>query len=155
MPGHHVETLDPTRPADLADLARMRTAWTAEQRLDAAEDVGFTQRLSEWWDRQGGQRRAWVARGGSGVAVGMANVQVVDRMPRPGQPDSRWAYLANVWVDPGHRGSGVGGSLMAATLDWCRTEGMVRVVLNPSAVSLPLYRRFGFRPANDLMRLDL
>jgi hypothetical protein len=29
------------------------------------------------------------------------------------------------------------------------------VVLNPSEMSLPLYRSLGFRPADDLLRLDL
>ena len=32
---------------------------------------------------------------------------------------------------------------------------MLRVVLNPSEMSLPLYRGLGFRPADDLMLLEL
>ncbi len=75
-------------------------------------------------------------------------------MPRPGAPDTRWAYVANVWIDPKHRRRGV-GRLVMELLEWCREEGCVRVVLNPSEVSLPLYRALGFRPADDLLRLDL
>lgn len=153
--GQHVEVLDPSRPEHLADLARMRVAWTAEHVAEGPEDPGFPDRLGEWWRRQGGRRRAWVARDDGGGAIGMANLQVFDRMPRPGVPDVRWAYVANVWVDPAHRRLGVGAALVAAVLEWCREEGMVRVVLNPSEVSRPLYRRAGFRAADDLMRLDL
>ena len=32
---------------------------------------------------------------------------------------------------------------------------MLRVVLAPSEMSVPLYESLGFRPADDLMRLDL
>jgi GNAT superfamily N-acetyltransferase len=76
-------------------------------------------------------------------------------MPRPGVPDVRWAYVANVWVDPGHRHRGVGRLLMGTVLAWSRERRMVRLVLNPSEVSLPLYRGLGFQPADNLMRLDL
>ena len=76
-------------------------------------------------------------------------------MPRPGVPDTRWGYVANVWTEPKHRRRGVGRLVMAELLGWCREEGLVRVVLNPSEVSLPLYRALGFRPADDLLRLDL
>ena len=153
MSDYRVERLDPTRPDDLAGLAAMRTAWMLEQSPTAEE--GFADRLGAWWERQGGVRHAWVVRDPGGRPVGMANLQVFDRMPRPGRPDTRWAYVANVWVDPALRRGGLGRMLMDSVLDWCRAERLVRVVLNPSEVSLPLYRAVGFRPAEDLMRLDL
>ena len=142
----------------LADLTRMRLAWSAEQGLAADTEAGadFGERMRRWWDQQSGHRVAWVARGRGGDAVGMANAAVFERMPKPGTPPSRWAYGANVWVDPGHRRRGVGGLLMGSLVGWARAEGMVRVVLAPSEVSLPLYRGFGFRDAGDrLLRLDL
>ena len=142
---------------DLGDLARLRTDWTvAMGRVppgEAARD--FDQRLRRWWDRQGGTRRAWLVRDEDDEAVGMANVQVFERMPRPGVPDSRWAYVANVWVDEAHRRRGVGTDLMAHVVEWCRAEGMQRVVLNPSDMALGVYAALGFRPAHDLLLLDL
>jgi hypothetical protein len=39
-----------------------------------------------------------------------------------------------------------------SSTDWTVEQGDVR---NPSAVSVPMYRALGFRPAEDLMRLDL
>lgn len=138
----------------LGDLTRMRLAWSAEQGLGDSAD--FAERMRCWWDQQAGHRVAWVARAPGGDVVGMANAAVFERMPRPGQPPARWAYVANVWVDPAHRRHGVGGLLMGSIVGWARAEGMVRVVLAPSEVSLPLYRGFGFRDAGDrLLRLDL
>lgn len=143
----------------LADLTRMRLAWSADQGLHAPDDAAldeFGERMRRWWDQQSGHRRAWVARTPGGEAVGMANAAVFERMPKLGIPPSRWAYGANVWVDPGHRRRGVGGLLMQALVEWARAEGMVRVVLAPSEISRPLYSAFGFREAADsLLRLEL
>jgi GNAT superfamily N-acetyltransferase len=138
---------------ELGELTRMRLAWSAEHGLTATDD--FPERMRQWWDQQAGPRRAWVARHVEGEAAGMANLLVFTRMPRPGVPDVRWGYVANVWVDPGHRRRGVGRLLMETVLGWSREQRMVRLVLNPSEVSLPLYRGLGFQPADNLMRLDL
>lgn len=140
--------------AHLADVARMRTDWTVAQ--GGSPDPGFEQELRDWWARESAHRRAWVALpGGAGAAVGMANLMLFERMPRPGRDAGRWGYVANVWVDPAHRSRGVGRLLVTTALDWCRAEGLVRVVLNPSEMSVPLYTSLGFRPADDLMRVDL
>jgi len=138
---------------ELGELTRMRLAWSADHGFAATDD--FPERMRRWWDQQAGHRRAWVARDVEGAAVGMANLLVFTRMPRPGVADLRWAHVANVWVDPGHRRRGVGRLLMATVLAWSRERRVVRLVLNTSEVSLPLYRGLGFRPAHTLMRLDL
>ena len=138
---------------DLAGLARMRTDWTVAQ--GGAPEDGFEDELRRWWLTEAGARRAWLVRDRADAAVGMANLQVFHRMPRPGRDAGRWAYVANVWVDEAHRRRGAGTMLMTTVLDWCRAHGMERVVLNPSAMSVRMYRALGFRPADDLMRLDL
>jgi GNAT superfamily N-acetyltransferase len=144
--------------ADLGELARLRTDWTVAQ--GGSADERFEDDFRRWWTSHGAHRRAWLARpdlDGADLApvVGMVNAAVFERMPRPGRPAGRWAYVANVWVDPDHRRRGVGSLLMASALEWCREERMDRVVLNPSAMSVPMYRALGFRPADDLLRLDL
>jgi len=63
--------------------------------------------------------------------------------------------VANVYVVEERRRTGVGRALMTGLIDHARDHGMVRVVLAPSEMSVPMYRSLGFRPAHDLMRLDL
>jgi GNAT superfamily N-acetyltransferase len=121
--------------------------------LHATDD--FADRMRRWWDQQSGHRVAWLVRAPHGEAVAMANLLVFTRMPRPGVPDVHWAYVANVWVDPAHRRRGVGRLLMESVVCWAREARMLRVVLNPSEVSVPLYRGLGFTPADNLLRLDL
>jgi GNAT superfamily N-acetyltransferase len=147
----------PATPADLPALVALRTSWGSSRGgasvgTHGADDLG--KRLRRWSERQGDLRAAWLAMEGE-RPVGMVNLAVFERMPHVGVPDGRWAYLANLWVEPDRRRRGVASALMAAAVAWSRAEAMERLVLNPSEMSRPLYRAFGFRPADDLMRLDL
>jgi GNAT superfamily N-acetyltransferase len=108
---------------DVAELVRLRVDWSRSQGLEPTPD--FAERFGAWWARQSGHRVAWLARpADGGAAVGMANVTVFERMPKPGKADARWAYVGNVWVDVEHRRRGVGAALMADVVQWCRDAGM-------------------------------
>jgi GNAT superfamily N-acetyltransferase len=133
---------------DCSDLLTVRATWFP------AEDAEFEQRFREWWSRERHHRRAVVAYWGE-HPIGMANGQVFSRMPAAGRAPARWLYAANVFVAEQHRRHGVGRLLMQELIDFARRRSMVRVVLAPSEESVPLYESLGFRPASDLMRLDL
>lgn len=117
-------------------------------------DDDFAPRFREWWARERHQRHAVVAYRDR-TPVGMANGQVFTRMPAAGRPPAHWLYAANVFVAEAHRRRGVGRVLLRALIDLARSQGMERVVLAPSPMSVPLYESLGFRAAHDLMRLDL
>jgi GNAT superfamily N-acetyltransferase len=140
--------------ADLRALTTLRASWGASRGRSAGGSDDLEERLRRWWERQGGLRAAWLAMEGE-RPVGMVIVAVFERMPHEGVPDARWAYLANLWVEPDRRRRGVASALVAEAVDWARAEGMERVVLHPSEMSRPLYQALGFRPADDLVRLDL
>lgn len=137
-------------------LAALRHAWTEETLLDAGagatvEDDGFTARFEEWLERERHQRLTWLALDGD-EPVGMVNLLVFTRMPRPGQPaPSRWGYLSNCYVRPEHRNNGLGGRLLDVLTSYADEQGFVRVVLSPSERSVPFYERGGFGPATELM----
>ena len=133
---------------DCSDLLKLRAIWFP------AEDRDFEPRFREWWSRERHQRHAVVAYRGE-RPVGMANGQVFSRMPAAGRPPAQWLYTANVFVAERHRRAGVGRLMMQELIDFARRRSMVRVVLAPSEMSLPLYESLGFRAAHDLMRLDL
>ena len=133
----------------MSQLANLRAAWRGQP---ASPD--FIATFREWFQREQHTRWWWLAVDDDN-AVGMVNVKLFDRMPSPDRPASRWGYLANLFVTPDRRGSGVGASLLAAVVDRARSEGLVRVVLSPSELAVPLYGRHGFRPATDLLLLPL
>jgi GNAT superfamily N-acetyltransferase len=80
----------------------------------------------------------------------MINVMVFVLMPRPGRPEQRWGYIANIFVLAAHRDTGVGSALLDAAVAHARRSRFVRLGLNPSERSIPFYRRAGlpgFAPA--------
>ena len=141
------------RRADAPLVAALRAAWTVEVGGPAA-DPTFADRLCAWWEAEQGRRLTWLAVDG-GTPVGMVNLAVFERMPRPGQPPSRWGYLGNAYVPAGRRSQGIGTALLQALLAHARAEGFVRIVLSPSERSLPFYRRAGFEPGTSLLVLTL
>lgn len=69
-----------------------------------------------------------------------------------------WAELLALYVEPAHRGCGLGGRLVSAGVAWARAHGYPRVQLYVTASNEPgraLYRAEGFRLAQEIWRLDL
>jgi len=136
---------------DRAAIASLRRAWTEENAGAPIDDDGFTERFDEWLRAEQHQRLTWLAFADD-EPVGMLNLLVFTRMPRPGQPSpSEWGYLANFFVHPAHRNAGLGADLLAACTSYADERGFVRIVLSPSERSVPFYARGGFEPATSLM----
>jgi len=135
--------------ADVPALAALRQA-TAGERDPGQEDEGYQERFAAWYERESSRRLTWIAED-DGAAVGMMNLVVFERMPRPGRDPGRWGYLANAYVRPAYRNQGVGTRLVAALLSHADASGLVRVALSPSQRSIPFYRRAGFGPADALL----
>ena len=135
--------------ADLAAIIELRREWTREEHGDIA-DPDFEENLTAWFGREWSRRIMWLAEEG-GRPVGMMNLAVYERMPRPGRALSRWGYLGNVFVLAAYRNRGIGSQLVSAALNYADRNGFVRVVLSPTERSIPLYERAGFGPADALM----
>lgn len=134
--------------ADLAAIVQLRREWIQEESGDIA-DPDYEANLAAWFAREWSRRIMWLAE--EGRPVGMMNLAIYERMPRPGRALSRWGYLGNVFVLAAYRNRGIGSKLVSAALDYADERGFVRVVLSPSERSIPLYERAGFGPADVLM----
>jgi GNAT superfamily N-acetyltransferase len=135
--------------ADLAAIVQLRREWTQEEHGDIA-DPDFDEHLAAWFARELSRRTMWLAEDG-GRPVGMMNLAIYERMPRPGRALSRWGYLGNIFVLAAYRNRGIGSRLVSAALNYADENGFVRVVLSPTERSIPLYERAGFGPAGALM----
>jgi len=137
-------------PGDVDALAALRRAWVEEQHGGPVDDPAFEADFRAWFAGEGDLRITWLAEA-EGLALGMVNLRIFDRMPRPGRAPSRWGYLSNFFVRAEHRGRGVGGRLLEHCVRYADDHGFVRVVLSPSELSVPLYVRTGFGPATSLL----
>lgn len=141
----------PAGATDVLSVAALRAAWK-ESGGGPAGDPVYTERFRRWFEREAAHRLTWLAET-HGRPVGMVNLSVFERMPRPHMPQSRWAYLANMYVLTAHRNVGTGRRLLDAALDHANEQQYVRIVLAPSERSVPFYRRAGFRDADELLVL--
>jgi len=134
---------------DLSAITGLRRAWTQELEGELA-DPAFDERLAAWFAQESERRIVWLAEV-DGRPVGMMNLAVFERMPRPGRPPSRWGYLGNAFVLAAYRNRGIGARLINTVLDYADGNGFVRVLLSPTCRSVPFYERVGFGPASALM----
>ncbi len=66
------------------------------------------------------------------------------------------AWLFGMWVAPEARGSGAGGALVDAVLEWAREQRYERILLevgDANATAIRLYERKGFLPTGNAGRL--
>jgi GNAT superfamily N-acetyltransferase len=122
---------------DVAALASLRSVWSGDP------DSDFERRMAAWLAAEGDRRTTWLATLGD-APVGMATMLEYRRMPRPGRLDSRWGYLGNMFVHGSFRNRGIGSLLLTAIIEAADDRSYERIVLSPTARSLPFYRRAGF-----------
>ena len=135
------------RPDDVPGLATLRATWAAEQDPALIDDPAFDAAFREWMTAS--PRKFFVADYG-GELVGMLNVMIFERMPKPATESSRWVYLGNAYVLPEFRNAGIGGKLVDASIRFAQSINAVRMVLSPSDESRDFYARLGFEPAAEL-----
>jgi GNAT superfamily N-acetyltransferase len=135
--------------ADGPAIATLRRSWTAEDHGDV-EDEGFEARFLDWYERESARRVSWLAEV-CREPVGMMNLALFERMPRPGRDAGTWGYLSNAFVLQPHRNQGIGALLLNALVAHADDQGYLRIVLRPSQRAIPFYNRAGFTPEGGFL----
>ncbi|PZS40003.1 MAG: GNAT family N-acetyltransferase [Pseudonocardiales bacterium] len=135
---------------DLPTLAALRRSWSEEQAGHPLYDDSFEEQFTHWYQTEAARRVIFLAEIDDAV-VGMINLVIFERMPRPGRPASRWGYLSNAYVLASHRDHGVGTALLNTLVSDAHNRGCARIVLAPSDRSVPFYQRAEFGPATMLL----
>lgn len=146
------------RPATAADapaLARLRFAFRSEYQQIVESESDFVARCEPWMRdhlaRDTGWR-AWVAvRRHAGTLAGTLWLQLIEKLPNPGDETELHAYITSVFIHRDSRNSGVGSLLIEAALASCRALQVDTVFLWPSSRSRPLYARHGFGQPEDML----
>lgn len=135
--------------SDVGAIATLRSLWSAA--VDG--DPDFEKRTADWLAMEGGRRTIWLATLVD-LPVGMASLFEYRRMPRPGQSDSCWGYVSNVFVREDLRNRGIGSTLLSTIVTAAHERGYARLVVSPSQRALPFYRRAGFLVPDDSVGED-
>jgi GNAT superfamily N-acetyltransferase len=148
------------RPATIADIPHIvshRERMFRDMALPAAFDD--MRPAFELWLRHALPSKiylGWMAVTSDGEVVGGAGLIVIPWPPGPISMDPRCGFVFNVYTNPAHRKQGLARRLMDAVHDYCRAEGIERIVLNASTFGESLYRSMGYVPTDEpMMRLKL
>jgi len=143
------------RPATIADIASIvshRELMFREMGIPAEfEEMAAA---TESWLRHAIPSRTylgWMAVSPDGSIAAGGGMIVIPWPPGPMTMDPRCGFIFNVFTTPAHRKQGLARLLMDTMHDWCRTEGVARVVLNASVFGQPLYESMGYVTAAEPM----
>lgn len=153
MSARRTVTLRSAVPADAAALARLRFALRAGVAMAWEPEAEFLARCTAWMAERlapGSVWRCWVAEAGEGI-VGSLWLQLIDKIPNPGDDPELFGYLSNLYVAPAHRGSGLGTRLLQECIDACPNDVVDKMILWPTPESRTLYQRHGFAVRDDLL----
>jgi GNAT superfamily N-acetyltransferase len=78
---------------------------------------------------------------------------VFDEMGRRHPTEPHW-YLPLIGVEPAQQGRGLGAALLRPVLDECDAAQLPAYLEATSAASIPLYRRHGFEPLDEIRAGD-
>lgn len=150
--GSSATVIDRAGRDDADAIAELRSLWASA----AETDHDFVRRIASWLEAEGDRRIIWLARDQK-RAIGMVGLCEFWRMPKPGLPDSRWGYVANMFVRDDMRNRGVGSALLAALFAEAAERAYARLLVSPSPASLSFWQRAGFtvpgRSVNDELLL--
>ncbi len=141
-------------PEDAPSLARLRYEFRAAVSPPEETEDSFVPRCEAWMAARLAPASSswcvWVADAGEDL-VGTVWLQLLEKIPNPVAEPERHGYVSNLFVQPSHRGYGLGAALMEAALRECDDSQVDAVVLWPTPRSRSLYQRFGFEVRDDLM----
>ena len=148
------------RPATIADVPEIVTHREQMFReMAAPAEFGDMRAAFEGWLREAipsHTYRGWLAVANHGEIAAGSGLIVMPWPPGPTTMDPRCGFVFNVYTHSSHRKRGLARQLMDAMHQWCRAEGIERVVLNASTFGHALYESMGYVVADEpMMRMKL
>ncbi len=100
----------------------------------------------------GRECRAWVIRD-KGFVLASGAISIISLVPVPYDPSSKVAYLHSIFTEDKFRKNGFARMIVEKAIQYCKSKGIKRIILNASNSGIPLYESLGFEPAENSMRL--
>ena len=109
--------------------------------LEGMTDGSFVQWLAE----NSGELAA------DGQIAATGSVSFYRLPPTARRPNGRACYIGNMFTYPAHRNRGLAGEILRLLADEARAAGCGVLSLHASEQGRPLYEKFGFAAAHDMM----
>lgn len=87
--------------------------------------------------------------------IGCGGICLYKEMPSPDNPSGQCAYLMNIYTEPKFRGYGVGKKVVKWLIGQAMQRNISKIYLETSQAGKNLYKKIGFIPMQDMMKLSL
>jgi GNAT superfamily N-acetyltransferase len=142
---------------DALTLAKLRLELRSSSHMVVEDEQKFLARCESWMKERlagRGQWRCWIAER-QAVSIGAVWAQLIEKIPNPVAEPEYYVYLTNFYVREEYRGEGIGSRLLAAVVEWSKSQNAEKVILWPTEGSKKFYLHHGFSFAADLMHLKI
>lgn len=99
-----------------------------------------------------GRCKAWVVKRGIQIVASGA-ISIFSYIPVPNDSTLEVAYLHSMYTEKFFRGRKLAQQIIERAINYCKENGIRRIVLNASDEGKPIYEKTGFLSAPDSMRL--
>ena len=150
-------SIRPATAADIPHIVSHREDMFRDMAIPAEFDAMRTA-FASWLQHAipSGTYLGWLAIAANGDVAAGSGLIVIPWPPGPMTMDPRCGFVFNVYTHPAHRKQGLARQMMDAIHDWCRGQGIERVVLNASTFGQSLYQSMGYVVTGEpMMRLRL
>ncbi|KML26986.1 MULTISPECIES: GNAT family N-acetyltransferase [Priestia] len=65
------------------------------------------------------------------------------------------AYITNMYTKESYRGQGIATKLLTKLVAEAKTAGIIKIWLGASNLGRPVYKKFGFKEADEWLELDI
>ncbi|QJX74643.1 GNAT family N-acetyltransferase [Priestia megaterium] len=65
------------------------------------------------------------------------------------------AYITNMYTKESYRGQGIATKLLTELVAEAKTAGIIKIWLGASKLGRPVYKKFGFKEADEWLELDI
>jgi len=96
--------------------------------------------------------KAWIIEA-EGKPVSSGAITFVSFVPNPSDLSSIVAYLHSMYTEKSHRNKKCAQRIIHTAIEYCKTQGIKRIILSASAAGKPVYEKIGFCSAPETMKL--
>jgi ribosomal protein S18 acetylase RimI-like enzyme len=115
-------------------------------------EQAYSRKLST--ELEAGSCKSWLIEKGDHVVASGA-ITIVSVVPTPNDLSSKTAYMHSIYTEPGSRGQNLAGRIVLTALEYCKANGIRRVLLSASKAGKPLYERIRVVASPEMMRISL
>ena len=132
--------------SDFKGLASLRWLSRSTDECARQSQEYFDREFGQWFARAlaSGRWHIAVAVSRSGDLCGCIYLQVVEKLPVPGNSKRAWGYVTNSFVREGERRAGAGSLMLEFLIECARKLDLELLMVWPSSEAVSLYERAGF-----------